>query len=353
MNVDLASNSIVNSSLSDLLIVRSSLFLIIGVIQTNLSVLNGTALDSLVSNSLRTENQVRLLNTVINKSMFSLKSLQVQNSLLRTTLLLPRSLAVQDHVLNVHNAMQEVFVDTGNVNAFILSIKNVVVTQVDYAVDLRINISSLTSHTLANLSSTLYQDTNSCLFRAQTSVESLSKLLVGQQNRTIILRMKYSALNTSNLLLNLNRISYMVDNLDFLCESISNSGSRLSSDTRLIINLVSSANSSLSMSDINVARAQILLFLARGDIQALTQIIGDDFTGSGNSGSGDIVSGSGVGQNEPVIVLPVNITSIGNGISDLRYVLEQLTRLKMYYGGMVNDAADTSLLFSAANLFNE
>lgn len=57
-NVDLATNLLVNSSLWDLMVMRSMLFDALYVVQTDLNILNGTALNSLVFRSLTTEDQV-------------------------------------------------------------------------------------------------------------------------------------------------------------------------------------------------------------------------------------------------------------------------------------------------------
>lgn len=58
MMADLSSDSIVNSSLSKLVMTRSRLLLTLGSITTDLNELNGTALNSLDLYSLRTEDQV-------------------------------------------------------------------------------------------------------------------------------------------------------------------------------------------------------------------------------------------------------------------------------------------------------
>lgn len=249
--------------------------------------------------------------------------------------------------------MQEVFIDTGDVNMFISGTNNLIATQTENAVEVNVNISLSASHMLANLSNALYQDVNSDLFRAMTSVETSLKLLVKQQNITNILQTKYGTLDISDLFLHLSGLNDMVGELDYLCEAISTALPKLSSDRESIINLISLTNGSLSVGDMTVARTQMLLFLARGDIQALTQTIGDLQAGSGDSGSGGLVSGSGVNPDEPVTVLPNSTaSSVTNGISDLRKATQQLTQLLLFHNDTVSDAADTSLLLQDAHLFN-
>lgn len=248
--------------------------------------------------------------------------------------------------------MQEVFIDTGDVNLFISSINNLIATQTENAVEVNANISSSARHVLANLTSALYQEANSDLIRAQTSVKTFLKLLSKQQNLTNILRSKYISLDIPDLIFLLSDLNDMVGELDYLCEAISTASSELSSDTEFLTNLTSLANRSFSVGEMTVARAQMLLFLARDDIQALTQIIGDLQVGSGDSASGDLVSGSGANPDEPLTVLPDSDASIATGISDLTETTEQLTQLLLVHNGTVNTAADTSLFLQAAHFIN-
>lgn len=271
--------------------------------------------------------------------------------MLRTALLLPRSLSVQDHVLSVHSAMQDVLIDTGNVNMFISGIMNLIATQTEIAAAISVNISSI-HHVLTNLSNTLYHEANLDLLRAQTHLQTLLQLSAKQQNFTSILHSKYITLDISDLILRLSDLHGMVGELDNLCEAISTASSGLAYNTESIIDFTSLANGFLSAYEVTIARAQMLLFLARDDIKALTQIIGRLQIGIGGSGSGEISSGSGINSDGFLTVFPSNIASIATGISNLTTTTEQLTLLLLLHNATIHTMADISPLLQVAHIFN-
>lgn len=249
--------------------------------------------------------------------------------------------------------MQEVFVDTGDINTLISSVRILTITQSNNAMTVTANVSSLTNRSLANLSNALNQEALTDFRGAQTRAEELLMLLLGQQNCTNITEMKYSNLNISDLLFQLNSAGYVVDYLYNLCEAVETSSAWLSAGTQSIIASISLANDSLSTTEMITARTQILLLLAGGDIQAITQITGDKldggFSGSGESGFG---SGSGEKLDEPGLMLPLSMVSLGKGISDLRYTVKQLTTLILLRDDFISDAANESSFLQATQSFN-
>ena len=245
--------------------------------------------------------------------------------------------------------MQDVFVDTGNVDIFITSIENLLMFQVDRAIEIDMDVLSRSNHTLANL---LYEEVQSFLIRAQSSVETSMKYLNGQKNSTDILQAKYSILNVSDLLLQLSKIGHLINSTACISQDISASLSKLLVDRASIINVISLTDDSVLNNEMTIAHFQMLLFIASGDIQALALLIGDlPDRGSGDSGSGDL-SGSGMDQDE-LMVAPVTINSIDQGLLNLRYRVEELTQLIFVRSSLIMDTADISLYFQATALVNQ
>jgi hypothetical protein len=246
--------------------------------------------------------------------------------------------------------MQDVFVDTGDVNDFISSIKGLLVRQADEAMESRANITSLTDHMLVNLSSSQYEGVRSDLLGAWRELETTMRLSVSQQNYTDLIEVKYSILNVSDILLYLDNIRRAIGNLGNLSEDISMSLPGISSDKESIVNATSLANSSLLASEVTIARTQMLLFLAGGDIQALAQTTGDS-PNSDTSGSGS-GTGSGITPDMTSPVLPMDVDSISNGLSSLRRNAQQLAQMVLVHDDVIRDAANTSLILEAADMIN-
>ena len=244
--------------------------------------------------------------------------------------------------------MQEVFFDTGSVGAQISAISTLITTQANDSVEVKANI---TSHIVVDLSSTLYLNTLSSLRNAQTTTDTLVEMSVRQQNQTGILVLKYASLDISILLPQLNSLRDSIDQLEDECEAVFNLSTQLSSQIQSAVDTIFVANDSFSNSGWTIARAQMLLLLATGDIQKITQIIGSgEFTGSGeSSGSGGFISGSGIISEEPALQQPETVAS---ATSNLEYAVDKLSRLVLLHEVNVVDASDSSFLIQAAQRFN-
>lgn len=240
--------------------------------------------------------------------------------------------------------MQEVFVDTGSVGTQISATSSRITTQANDSEKVKANI---TSHIVVDLSPTLYLHTLSSLHSAQTSTDTLVRLSVRQQNQTGTLILKYASLDISILLPQLSSLRGLIDQLEDGCVTVSTLSAQLSSRVESAIDAIFAANDLFSKSGWTIARAQMLLLLATGDIQKTTQIIGNgEFTGSGESGSGGFI----IILEEPVLKQPENVAS---AISNLGYAVEKLARLVLLQEVEVIDASDTSFLIQAAQRFNE
>lgn len=259
----------------------------------------------------------------------------------------PRSVAVQDQVLDVHRMMQEVFIDTGSVGAQISAISSLITTQANDSVKVKENI---TSHSVVDLSPTLYLYTLSSLRSVQTSTDTLVRLSIRQQNQTGALILKYASLDVSILLPQLSSLRGLIDQLEDKCESVFTLSTQLSFQVESAVDAIFIANDLFSRSGWTIARAQMLLLLATGDIQKMTQIIGGEFTGSGESGSGGFISGSGIISEEPILQQPETVASV---IPNLAYAVDKLSRLVLLHEVEIVDASNTSFLIQAAQRFNE
>lgn len=246
--------------------------------------------------------------------------------------------------------MQDVFVDTGDVDEFIADTENLFFFQVNKAMEIEMNVSSLPNHALANF---LYQEVKSDLTRAESSVQTSMKYLNGQEECVNRLQAKYNVLNVSDLLLQLREISYLINTIDYLTQDIFLSLSELFSDRASIINDLFLTNNSVLGIERSVAHSQMLLLIASGDVQALALIIGDlPGTGSGDSGSGDL-SGSGIDYDEPLMVAPMTVTSVDQGLSNLRYTAEELMQLIHVHRARIIETADTSPYLQATAMVNQ
>lgn len=252
--------------------------------------------------------------------------------------------------------MQEVFIDTGNVNASLSRTSGQVSSQADTAKQINDNISSLINHTSTDLSNVLYQETLTYLrIRQETVNNILGELVNGQQNQVRAVEVKYSNLDTSHLLLQLSNIGDVLRHLEIWCNDISNVSTLLVPETVSIMNSISLANNSLSISEMTLARAQMLHFLAGGDIQALEQTIIRPLVQllqNEGSGSGDLMSGSGQILEEAMLT-PQEIipATLGEVILILRNSTIHLAQL-LLQAGDIQDSAGTEILVETAERLN-
>ena len=269
---------------------------------------------------------------------------QVTAAILQAQLLQPRSMAIQEHVFSVHYAMQEVFIDTGSINLFVSNASVFIATQVDIATRLTTDVSLITD-IFIGLFPTLSLEN---LFRSQTSIERYLGLSFQQRTYSQVLWSTYSNINITNLLFEVDSRRQLVDNLMYLCESVSTSAALLSHNTDFIQNAISLDNTT---SDTTVAQALNLLFLASGDIQTTKDILGSGLAEIGESGSGNFISGSG----SPDELLPTPLKdslSVTEKLSDLRSATVQLKRVLSIQEETIDGALNTSSFMQAANMFN-
>lgn len=227
-------------------------------------------------------------------------------------------------MLVVHRTMQEVFIDTGSVNLFVVTASNLIIVQANVAMVVRANTSMVTTHSLTNLSDVQYQETRSCLLVARDNVSTLLDFVIGLHNHTNWVELKYENLE---LLLNLKNTGTLLSDLHSNCSELLNLSAQLTPKVVSVINSTFEANLTLSLGDVAIARAQSLLFLARSDVYALTQaiisVVDEDM-----SGSGDVISGSGMIIDEAVI--PYD-NSIANSITALQSSIDQLSTLFSFH----------------------
>ena len=236
--------------------------------------------------------------------------------------------------------MQEVFISTGNVNLFVASISNVIIGQATSSMNMRLNVSLLDRHPLPDLIS--YHDTVAMLQRARTSMNVLLQLVNSQQTQLNSVDANYQDLN---IMLPLEVTRYVLEYLYYGCESSVNVSAPLQLDVASILDLVARANESLIFSDVTIARAQSCLISAASDIGALRLAVSSI---SDLSGSGDLVSGSGI-SSEQLILSDSDVAEI---ISSLQLNFNQLLYQYVLHMERVYSAVDNETLVAAAQSLN-
>ncbi len=260
------------------------------------------------------------------------------------------ALAVQDHVISVYQMMQEIFIDTGNVNNFIISIENALAAQVQYSSQIAFNVSATTAEhsSMSDLADTLAlaQRIKSRLGQYQEGLAHLSLLVLGQINQTAAVARKYNSLNISRELFHLRSINESLSYLGDRCDDINAMVTQLSTDVPSLANMTSKATNILSRSDNTIAQAESLLFMSQRDIEDLVSTIGfiSDKLFSG-SGSGDaLVSGSGEMQDETM--------SVSGSLSLLRAATLNLQKNFVQSQLEVFNASDTTSVIQSSRLLN-
>lgn len=288
--------------------------------------------------------------------------MQVLAAMARAIRIQPHADAIQERVLDIHNTMQDVFVDAGKIHFFITHINSLITRQAETAaMNVRRDISTQANYTLTDLSNSSYQETIIRLFTAQKNINTLIKWIIMQQNLTNAIWVKYGGLDLTDVLIQLSSTMKMLRYYESQCEIISNLSIQFRRDVTMITYSLSTANNSLVMSDMAVARAQNMLYLAGGYVQSLAQEIGtfqggDVSFGEEMSGSGGSVSGSGIDTDEPVLPSSRssdNVTSVGDGIFSLRLNINQLTRRFLFHDDEVCDAGNNTLLVQSSQELNK
>ena len=285
--------------------------------------------------------------------------MQVIRALDRVEVLLPQALAAQANLLEINNMMQEVFIDTGNVNQSINRISTLLRAQAGHAEQIRANVSLLSKHTLLDLSGIPQEEYLEMINRAYGSIDSLINMTRSQQTQTSNIGRQSSNLNPSDVLLQLDTIEETLMDLNMQCNMISSSSTQLSSDVDSFNALTSSFMETLAEIERSyISVAQMLLLCAGGDIQVLDEIIGTPEIMS--SGSGDRES-SGVTSGLPFMEEGLRLLeesgtestgSIAEHLSNLQDNLDQLRMYLLLYEDDICDSADLSELAEQAEVIN-
>ena len=267
----------------------------------------------------------------------------------------PQARAAQANLLEISNIMQEVFIDAGSIDIFITGISSLLSIQINTAQQIRMSVASMSRHSLISFSETLYQDIVENVREAQNSAINLLSITKGL-SQTNNVGAKYSDLDLSDVLLHLYKIESMLSYLDSQCSIVSNLSIQLSPEIEYIYRLSSIAVNSLAEIDENIAQAEMLLLCAGDDIQILAEILGplpssEQFSGSGESGSGGLVSGSGLTEEEPGFLESENIASVAEQIAFLRDFINQWTgQLLLYQVGIYDSANITALIMEGQRI---
>ncbi len=323
MSQDLAVNLLINSTVYAQFVRRLRSSEIFNVIEADLEALNGSTLNMLLMNSLSTEQQV-WGNVFFVTAIYHYLSQQVLMALTRVVMMQPPARAAQINLFEISNAMQEVFIDAGNVDMFVAEISNALSSQVIVARDIRVNVSTISRHGTLNFSTVLHQRIVESIREVQSSLSDLLLVTEMQQTQTSIAGEKYSNVNLTEKLLLLYSIEHtLLSYLEGQCNITSNLSIGLSPLIEYFQYLYSEALLSLAETEKNIARAEMLLLCAGEDIEALAEISGssplsEESTGSGVSGSGEQMS-SGSGEESGIL-----LRSGGGGTA----IAEQIVVLK-------------------------
>lgn len=213
------------------------------------------------------------------------------------------------HVIEVHDMMQEIFIDTGNTYAFILGIENTLIDQTNSSANIETDVQS---HNLANISEISIQQLLSSLHKAQQWSNTLVNITLEKQSQILATSLKYSNLNLSRVILNLGNNAALLYLHSLNCSVLRNASTDLVLREKFISGAIIIANLSLSESETSIAQAQLLLITAKDDIDraaVVIQTLPENTFGSG-SGSGMPITGSG----EMIAELSGNISTLSDGL---------------------------------------
>ena len=281
--------------------------------------------------------------------------LQTEAALNRTLSMLSYAVTVQQHVIEVHDMMQDVFIDTGDVSTLIGRSRNLLE---GYARQITANLSSVTGHDIAALPITQARATLSDFLAAQQDMNILFRLVLGQQNQTSTIKERCSSLDLSDISNQLSNIGNLLYSYNNQCLNVSQAASSLAPVVVHIESSIALANVSILVAEAAISQAQMLVVvIVRGDIETFDSlVVGSSSAGvsSGSGiGSGELLSGSGEEVEGSVIIPPGDITSVVGGLSTLSMATDSLKSVFLRQQAQIELASNTSHLMQVAQELNK
>ena len=281
--------------------------------------------------------------------------LQTEAALNRTLSILSYAVMVQQHVIEVHDMMDDVFIDTGDVSTLIERSRDLLE---GYARHITANLSSVTGHDIAALPVTQTHATLSDFLAAQQDMNILFRLVLGQQNQTSMIKERCSSLDLSDIRNQLSNIGNLLYSYNNQCLNVSQAASSLVPDVVHIESSIALANVSILVAEAAISQAQMLVVvIVRGDIETFDSlVVGSSSAGvsSGSGiGSGELLSGSGEEVEGSLIIPPGDITSVVGGLSTLSMATDSLKSVFLRQQAQIELAVNTSHLMQVAQELNK
>lgn len=247
----------------------------------------------------------------------------------------PQAHAAQANLLEISTTMQEVFIDTGNVNASITSVNNLLTTQANSSTEIRSNFPAKTGSIQA--ADIQYQGIIGNAKAAQSTLSSLLMPTMRQQTQASEIEDKYSGVNLDTTIAQLFETERIIGHLESQCVIVSNLSTQLFPEIQSFHTLLTAANNSLIRVEGSIAESEMLLLCARGDIQIFSQIIGNLLSNeteisSEASGSGlALTSGSGFIDEHRLVNEIESAASIYAHLPNLKVSIFQLIEQLRHY----------------------
>lgn len=273
--------------------------------------------------------------------------------------MLPYAQAVHRHVITVHNMMQDIFTDTGNLNNVGVGVKNFFINSASLAGNIRNNITSMATHNSTDFFSIL-NIILPILFQAKAEVRILLPLQVTQQDKAGLLKGKHDNFTHSFSLIQIRVLQNLLPLFMNRCSIIHNATVEQQAAIHHSLVQISFLRALLSSGEIIIAEVESLLFLAQNDIATLNLLnfasTLDESSGSGSatlssdSGSGSFMSG--LGELTGMTLDMNNFTSVGDGLQIMWHAIHNLQTTFLHQQDYLIAAIDTTRFLNFAELLN-